>query len=131
MKLRISTAGVAEKEGRYFLALRKPGTSIGECWEFPGGKAEEGESPTETLSREFMEEFGVIIKVGKLLCTGAFRNGPKRYRLEAYSITFPAGAPSKGKKYPEHQRTGWFTLEECRNLEIAESDSIILDYISS
>jgi 8-oxo-dGTP diphosphatase len=131
LKLRISTAGVAEKEGRYFLALRKPGTSIGECWEFPGGKAEEGESSTEALSREFMEEFGVIIKVGKLLCTGSFRNGPKLYRLEAYSITFPTGTPSEKNKYPEHQRTGWFTLEECRNREIAESDSIILDYIGS
>lgn len=64
---RISTAGIARRGSKYLLALRKPGTSIGESWEFPGGKARFGEPPEEALKREFFEEFQIHILVGRMI----------------------------------------------------------------
>lgn len=121
----ISTAGIACRAGKYFVARRKPGTSIGERWEFPGGKAEEGESPEEALKREYLEEFSVAVTVGRLITTGVFINKGREYKLLAYSVDFQ-GVPDP----VEHQEVRWATLQELRGLDFPESDSIIVDALT-
>lgn len=61
------TAAVIEKEGMVLIA-RKPFPFKNPYWEFPGGKAEEGETLEECLKREIREELGIEIKVGECLC---------------------------------------------------------------
>lgn len=120
--MKISTAGVAEKEGRYLVALRKPGTSIGEKWEFPGGKVDEGEEPEEALKREFEEEFAVDITVGRQFCTGSFSNRDVEYRLQGYVVRVISGSFLLN----EHQQIRWCTLKELYTLPMADSDKILL-----
>jgi len=117
----ISTAGVAVRENKYFIARRKPGTSIGRTWEFPGGKAKEGEKPESALEREFYEELGLKITIGKFICSGEFRNKGKKYKLFAYFIDFD-GNP----RLLEHDECRWASLEEMKALEFPESDKIII-----
>lgn len=54
-------AGLIIREGRYLIARRKRGSHLGGLWEFPGGKCEEGESLTDCLRRELLEELGVDV----------------------------------------------------------------------
>lgn len=118
----ISTAGIAVKGNKFLLALRNPGTSIGESWEFPGGKAENGESPSEALIREYREELRTEIKVGKRICNGQFNNNGKKYEIYAFLIEL------KSEKFilTEHSKAEWFTLTEMAGLKMAGSDSQIV-----
>ncbi len=125
---RISTAGVARRGNRFFAALRRSGTSIGESWEFPGGKNRLDERPEETLLREYQEEFCVDITVGNLLYEGSFKNKGKSYGLLAYAVEFVDEDPEFC--LPEHQKVSWLTLEELFRLPMAGSDRAILDALS-
>ena len=120
----VSTAGIAEEDGRYLIALRKPGTSIGERWEFPGGKVKQGETPEEALKREFKEELHVNVRVGELLCTGEFSNDGKEYILQAFRIEIldPEKLFSS-----EHQQLRWADIQRIQHLDFPTSDTIIVD----
>jgi mutator protein MutT len=121
----ISTAGIAVKGNKFLLALRNPGTSIGESWEFPGGKAEDDESPSEALIREFREELNIEIKVGKRICSGNFENNGKKYEIYGFLIDIK----SENFTLTEHSKTGWFTLNEMASLKMAGSDSQIVRFL--
>lgn len=58
-------AAVIIKGNKVLIAKRAKGDSHGLKWEFPGGKAEKGESLKECLIREIKEELDLDIKVGK------------------------------------------------------------------
>ena len=61
---------LAEWQGNIWhvlIAKRRPGGVLGGFWEFPGGKIEAGEAPKDCLVREFMEELGIVVKVGEPL----------------------------------------------------------------
>jgi 8-oxo-dGTP diphosphatase len=122
---RVSTAGVARKGEKYLVALRKPGSSIGESWEFPGGKQLESETPQETLKREYKEEFSVEIVVGDPLYTGYFENRNTHYRLEAFEVQLI----SDSFVLNEHQAIRWISLKDLKRLPMAFSDRSILQYL--
>lgn len=118
----ISTAGIAVRDNKYLLALRLPGTSIGESWEFPGGKAEDGESPEEALIREFKEELNLEINVGERICNGKFKNKDKEFEIYGFRIKLV----SEKFLLTEHSQIGWFTLDEMASLKMAGSDKQIV-----
>jgi len=104
-----SLAGIAtDAGGRLLVAKRKPGGSLGGRWEFPGGKAEDGESDREALAREFAEELGVAAEVGELLAEAEFRGGEKTFSLAAYRVTLG----SQDLTLSEHTEWRWTTLAE-------------------
>lgn len=123
----VTTAGVARNEaGQFFIGKRKASANLDSCWEFPGGKAASEEEPEEALKREYLEEFGVDIEVGQLLCTGKFRTKSGNYLLKAYKIILH-GNPS----CREHLEIAWKDLDEIRDLEFAPSDEIIIEALNN
>jgi len=55
--------GVIIKNGKVLIAQRPPDVILGNLWEFPGGKQEDGESLELTCVREIKEEIGMDVKV--------------------------------------------------------------------
>jgi 8-oxo-dGTP diphosphatase len=60
-------AGVLVEGNRVLLTQRKRGGHLAGLWEFPGGKVEPGEDPTEALRRELAEELGIDVEVGDIV----------------------------------------------------------------
>ena len=52
-------AAVIRRDGQILICQRKNAGRHALKWEFPGGKVEAGELPTEALRRELMEELGI------------------------------------------------------------------------
>lgn len=58
----ISAKGVLRRDGRVLLGANDRGE-----WELPGGHVEPGESPEQAVVREFQEEAGLEVQVGRLI----------------------------------------------------------------
>jgi 8-oxo-dGTP diphosphatase len=76
--LQIAVAVVVH-DGRVLVGRRHPAAeNAAGLHEFPGGKAEPGESPAAAAARETLEEAGLAVSIGPLpeAATGASRSGP-------------------------------------------------------
>jgi 8-oxo-dGTP diphosphatase len=62
----VVAALVRDESGRILLSRRREDQPMGLLWEFPGGKVEEGEAPTDALQREIAEELGCRAEVGRI-----------------------------------------------------------------
>ncbi len=68
----VSVGGFVENTLGQVLLIESPRY---DDWEFPGGQVEEGETLTDALEREVLEETGIIIKVRSLV--GIYSNTRK------------------------------------------------------
>jgi 8-oxo-dGTP diphosphatase len=64
--LRVS-AGLLTKDGKVLTCQRRASDRHGLKWEFPGGKATDGEDPAACLWRELKEELGINAVIGQEL----------------------------------------------------------------
>ncbi len=119
-----SIAGIAVCGRKVLIAHRNPTGQMGGRWEFPGGKVEEGESDEEALVREFKEEFGIKVKVVKLIAKNVFEhNGPND--LHAYLIKVPHRGRFFKYRLTEHTEYKWIDIEGIGDLNFVDSDLLI------
>jgi len=63
----IVTVGLLERNGKFLIQQRPMSSKRGGLWEFPGGKVDPGETMRDALKREWQEELGLDVGVGKLI----------------------------------------------------------------
>lgn len=61
-RLEVVGALIFDEEGRILACRRPPEDVWGGWWEFPGGKVDAGELPSQALAREISEELGIIVE---------------------------------------------------------------------
>ncbi len=130
-------SGCLIKENKILLVQR----SEPECpeahmkWEFPGGKVDFGETPQESLAREFMEETGIVVKVGQLLpfvqvAYWDYQWG-KQQTLCFCFICEPIGQTIQDKLDHHILKIEWFDFEDVLKLQSLPGTEEIMHHVNS
>ncbi|MHB9151347.1 MAG: (deoxy)nucleoside triphosphate pyrophosphohydrolase [Spirochaetales bacterium] len=118
-----SIAGIAAQKGKILVAKRKEGGAIGLCWEFPGGKVEEGERDEDALRREFEEELGILIVPLRLIGCSRFLSPSGERDLAAWLVAIP---DSGALELREHSHAAWIAIDKLETLDLAGSDRALV-----
>lgn len=122
----VSVACIAVKDRKILIAHRNPTGVMGNRWEFPGGKVEEGESSEQTVIREFEEEFGISVKVIEKITESEFEHHGKISSLYAFLIEVPHDGIEKKYTLTEHTEYKWVFENEIPVDDFVDSDLKIL-----
>ena len=117
-----SVACIAFENGKILIAHRNPTGQMGNRWEFPGGKVEEGESPELTIAREMSEEFGIKVAVLQKITEGTFVHNDKQVLLEVYLIKVPHDGTKEKYVLTEHSEYKWVSYDKIPKENFVDSD---------
>ncbi len=110
--------------GRFFLQRRDPaGPVLPGCWEFPGGKVMEGETPEAALGRELSEE--VAWTAARMEALARFEHSyPDRIvRLHPFFC--------EGPFEPRTELAwGWFTAAQMVRLRVPEANAPLIELLA-
>ena len=110
-------AAIIIKDNKIFVTQRGYG-DFKDKWEFPGGKIEENETPTNALIREIKEELDASISVNEFLCD-------VEYDYETFHLSmkcFICSLNNLHLELLEHENAKWVKLEELDNIDFLPAD---------
>ena len=119
---------VKNKNDKILLLKRKSDDKFPDMWEFPGGRKEKGETLLEAIKRELYEETGLFLDNGfKYLDETNFLIKGDVKRVNA--IFFSAKTNKQRINVTEHEKYGWFTIDEAIKLVDFEFLKLLLEKI--
>jgi len=81
-------------DGRILIAERTGDQPFDGMWEFPGGKIGAGESQQQALTRELVEELGIVVQKSDFFMSLEHDYPDRSVRLHFFKITGWRGDPS-------------------------------------
>ena len=114
-------------DGRVLIARRLAGKTYADCWEFPGGKIESGESAEEAVVREAAEELGVAVEVLRPLPAFGHDDGGRHYHLSPFLCRVVAGEP----RAVESREVRWVAVSELETYDFPPANAGFLRSLPS
>jgi 8-oxo-dGTP diphosphatase len=127
MKTLKVVCGIIWKDGKIFIARRKPEKSLGGYWEFPGGKIEEGEDAEIALIRELKEEFEMEVQVKIYFGQNIHQYENFQIELIAYECDFVKAS----FKLTDHDEYKFVEPKELAQVKLAPADTFIVKALNS
>ncbi|MGI3016462.1 8-oxo-dGTP diphosphatase MutT [Shewanella algae] len=117
--------GVIKSGEQILLAKRRGHLHQGGKWEFPGGKVETGETVTQALARELIEEVGLKVTGSTPFMLLSYDYPDKQVLLDIHLVT-----EFSGTAYGvEGQQVEWVHLEKLPEYTFPDANQPILDKI--
>lgn len=113
---------ILRRNGLWLVARRHDHVHLGGMWEFPGGKCESNESPSDAAIRELREECGVEATADRELDAVPCDYGDRTVILIPVLCRWRAGEPTPLAS----QECRWVRRDEFRALEMPTVNSEIL-----
>ncbi|MGW7446510.1 NUDIX domain-containing protein [Kitasatospora sp. NPDC054795] len=121
---RIVVGGALVRGGRVLAARRSAPEAVAGRWEFPGGKAEPGETEAQALERELLEELGVQARaLTRLPGAWAVRPG---LELRFWAAALLAGEP---RALEDHDALRWLGPDELDAVDWIDHDRDVLPHV--
>ena len=95
---------------------------MGGLWEFPGGKIDDGEAPSEALVRELDEELGIEIVVQRPLTFAIHEEPGLRILLLFFDARIARGEPHGH----EGQAVEWVAVTELSSFPTPPADAELI-----
>ena len=115
-------------EGKILVCQRRREGAFGLMWEFPGGKKEPGETPSEALARELREELGVDAKIGAEVYRTLHQYAEMAEPIEL--LFFTASAESVQIRNLVFEQIQWRSPESLAELNFLPADRELIDKLS-
>jgi 8-oxo-dGTP diphosphatase len=121
----VVAAAVIERDGTFLLTRRLRGVHLEGCWEFPGGKCEEGEPHAACLEREIAEELDAPVRVGREVLAISHSYPDRTVELHFFACDLLGEArPVLG------QEMRWVRRDELAALEFPPADRELIRMLS-
>jgi 8-oxo-dGTP diphosphatase len=120
--LHVAVGVILNDSGKILITKRAPGSHQGGLWEFPGGKVESGESLEQALSRELLEELGVVVGRTSPLLQVEHDYGDKAVLLDV-CIVWNFSGRARGQ---EGQAMAWVVLADLASYEFPVANKPII-----
>jgi mutator protein MutT len=121
----VVAAVIRDHQGRILLTRRREGSHMGGLWEFPGGKVEDGESPTQALIRELDEELDLRVEIGRPLNFAVHEEPGLRILLLFYSARIADSQP----RAVEGQEIAWVEPRRLTQYRTPPADAELIDQL--
>ncbi|MGV2098522.1 NUDIX hydrolase [Rhizobium sp. 21-4511-3d] len=119
-----ASSAILERDGKYLLVLRRNPPSA-DMYAFPGGRAEEGETPDETALREFQEETGIVARNPQLFSVYDLKtyaaDGSVTSHFFLSVFTVEADADAVAEAADDAADLGWYSVDEIRRMPVPQS----------
>ncbi|MBM7049348.1 MULTISPECIES: NUDIX hydrolase [Rhizobium] len=121
---RPASSAILERDGRFLLVLRSNPPSA-DMYAFPGGRAEDGETPADAALREFKEETGITARNPRLFETYDLRSHSADGTLTSHFLLsvflVDADKDAIAEAADDAAAIGWYSMEEIRALPVPAS----------
>lgn len=124
----VVVAAMIVQDGKILIAQRPAGKARAGQWEFPGGKAEAGESPEAALEREIREELGAEVVAGPVWEVLHHDYPDLTVTVHFFPCRLAPGARVERK---EHARLDWVEPARLAEFEFVEADRDLLPRIAT
>lgn len=110
-------AGALQRsDGRWLMHRRPEGKHHAGLWEFPGGKVEPSESPTEALLRELAEELGIDCRAAHVEPAGFAESDASAEASGLVILLYTVRGWRGEPRALEGGAVGWFTPQDVLEL---------------